>query len=220
MRHAISAKIILDGAILILLFGLEAVVDAQEDCAHVVGATATQSDTTGTWMIAATVSSTETGWDKYADEWRIENPADGAILGTRVLAHPHENEQPFTRSLSGVEIPGDIDVVTISARDSMLGYCGDTFQLTLRGTTIAPSQDLESATSTTTLAPSSNVSGTFTNETVANLTDSPVFSMERRHPPTLIIDSTIMEETPVSRAASRRLLSWAALVWSFGWTLL
>jgi hypothetical protein len=45
----------------------------------------------------------DTGWDDYADGWRIETPA-GEVLGTRVLHHPHVEEQPFTRSLGGVEI--------------------------------------------------------------------------------------------------------------------
>ena len=50
-------------------------------------------------------------------------------LGERVLAHPHENEQPFTRSLSGVVIPDGVDTVTIAARDSVLGFCGEVFVL-------------------------------------------------------------------------------------------
>ena len=33
---------------------------------------------------------------------------DGKVLGYRKLHHPHENEQPFTRSLSGVEIPDEV----------------------------------------------------------------------------------------------------------------
>jgi hypothetical protein len=105
--------------------------DAEEGCAHVVDATASLSADGITWTIAATVSSTETGWDKYADEWKVES--EGIVLGTRTLAHPHVTEQPFTRSLSGIEIPDDVSVVTVSARDSVLGYCGDSFELRIRG---------------------------------------------------------------------------------------
>ena len=46
------------------------------------------------------------------------------MLGERVLAHPHETEQPFTRSLSGVAIPPNIAEVTVAAHDLVLGFCG------------------------------------------------------------------------------------------------
>ena len=66
------------------------------DCAHVVGAAVNLDGSTAT--ISATVLSADTGWDKYADRWEVRAP-DGRVLGERVLAHPHENEQPFTRAL-------------------------------------------------------------------------------------------------------------------------
>jgi len=46
-----------------------------------------------------TLSHADTGWEDYADGWRVELE-DGTVLGTRVLGHPHVNEQPFTRSAS------------------------------------------------------------------------------------------------------------------------
>lgn len=46
----------------------------------------------------------DTGWDHYADGWEILD-ADGNSIGFRKLHHPHVNEQPFTRSLSGVDLP-------------------------------------------------------------------------------------------------------------------
>jgi hypothetical protein len=58
----------------------------------------------GTWRFDVTVRHADTGWDHYANRWDVVAP-DGTILGTRTLLHPHENEQPFTRSLSGVSIP-------------------------------------------------------------------------------------------------------------------
>ncbi len=33
----------------------------------------------------------------YVDGWHVET-AEGEILGTRILLHPHVGEQPFTRS--------------------------------------------------------------------------------------------------------------------------
>lgn len=70
-----------------------------------------------------TVKHADTGWDHYANQWQVLAP-DGTVLGTRVLYHPHVEEQPFTRSLSGVKIPGDVRWVTVRARDSVHGYGG------------------------------------------------------------------------------------------------
>jgi len=70
-----------------------------------------------------TVRHADAGWDHYANEWQVVAP-DGTVLGTRTLYHPHVNEQPFTRSLSGVRIPPDIHSVTIRARDTVHGYGG------------------------------------------------------------------------------------------------
>lgn len=63
------------------------------------------------------------GWDHFANKWDVVAP-DGTILATRVLHHPHENEQPFTRSLGGIMIPDGITTVTVLARDSVHGYGG------------------------------------------------------------------------------------------------
>lgn len=99
---------------------------APEGCADVIDATiSTSAD--GTASISATISSVETGWDKYADRFDV---LDGdVIIGTRVLVHPHVDEQPFTRSLTGVEIPDGRASVTIRAHDSVVGYCGIEFDL-------------------------------------------------------------------------------------------
>jgi len=56
---------------------------------------------------------------------------DGKVLATRSLAHPHVNEQPFTRSLSGVKIPKGIKVVTIRAYDLVHKFGGKTMQVKL-----------------------------------------------------------------------------------------
>ncbi len=73
------------------------------------------------WRFSVTILHPETGWDDYADGWRVELP-DGTVLGTRVLHHPHENEQPFTRSLSGVAIPEGIDTMFVRAKTSVEGW--------------------------------------------------------------------------------------------------
>ncbi len=65
----------------------------------------------------------DTGWKHYADSWEVLD-SKGNVLGKRVLVHPHVDEQPFTRSLSGVKIPAAINTVTIRAHDSVHKYGG------------------------------------------------------------------------------------------------
>ena len=68
----------------------------------------------------------DTGWDHYADGWEVLD-ADGNRLGFRELMHPHVNEQPFTRSLRGVVIPGTAtrEVLRLRARCSVDGWNDD-----------------------------------------------------------------------------------------------
>ena len=54
--------------------------------------------------VSVTLAHPDTGWDHYADGWRIETE-DGTIIGTRELLHPHVEEQPFTRSLTVNDLP-------------------------------------------------------------------------------------------------------------------
>lgn len=82
----------------------------------------------GTYTVSATVSSADTGEDKYADAWEVRS-GDGTVLGVRELLHPHVDEQPFTRSLNDVAIPDDVETVTLAARDSVEGFCGDVFEV-------------------------------------------------------------------------------------------
>ena len=91
---------------------------------------ATLSPSGESYRVSATVKHADEGWDHYADAWRIVT-ADGTVLGTRELAHPHVNEQPFTRSLSGVVIPNQIGEVFIEARDSVHGWGGKRVMLTV-----------------------------------------------------------------------------------------
>ncbi|MEM0947610.1 MAG: hypothetical protein AAGK37_09410 [Pseudomonadota bacterium] len=74
-----------------------------------------------TWTFSVTLSHGDTGWDDYADGWRVVL-ADGTVLGTRELLHPHVEEQPFTRSLSGVSIPDGTEEVYIEARTNTDGW--------------------------------------------------------------------------------------------------
>jgi hypothetical protein len=94
---------------------------ATAGCADVIAGSIEWSGDTAT--VSATVRSSDTGWDKYADRWEVRLE-DGTVLGERILTHPHETEQPFTRSLPVVSIPADTDSVLIVAHDSVAGWCG------------------------------------------------------------------------------------------------
>ena len=77
----------------------------------------------GTYRFDVTVEHADTGWEHYADAWEVVAP-DGTVLGTRTLLHPHVDEQPFTRSLTGVAIPEGITEVSLRAHDSVDGLGG------------------------------------------------------------------------------------------------
>ena len=82
------------------------------------------------WRFNVTLAHGDTGWDHYADAWRVLAP-DGTVLGTRTLYHPHVDEQPFTRSLGGVSIPEGVATVMIEAHDSVHGWAAAKFEVTL-----------------------------------------------------------------------------------------
>ncbi|MEM1365826.1 MAG: hypothetical protein AAGH82_08765 [Pseudomonadota bacterium] len=86
----------------------------------------------GTYLFDVTVQHADEGWEHYANAFEIVGP-DGNVLGTRVLAHPHVEEQPFTRSLSRVEIPAGLTEVTVRAVDSVHGIGGKTMLIALPG---------------------------------------------------------------------------------------
>lgn len=73
------------------------------------------------WRIDVALRHADTGWDHYADAWRVV-AADGTVLGTRVLYHPHVEEQPFTRGLDGVSIPADVHRVYVEGHDKVHGW--------------------------------------------------------------------------------------------------
>ena len=83
-----------------------------------------------TWAFHVSVEHPDTGWEDYADGWDVVTP-DGEVIKpdpdspfTRLLLHPHENEQPFTRSQSGIAIPEGVTQVRVRAHDLVDGYGG------------------------------------------------------------------------------------------------
>ena len=69
------------------------------------------------WRVSVTLRHADSGWKHYANLWVVET-LGGKELGRRVLYHPHENEQPFTRSQT-VKIPAGISKVRIRAGDNL-----------------------------------------------------------------------------------------------------
>lgn len=102
--------------------------------ADVVGVKLRPGAAAGQWSFDVTVRSRDRGWDYYAERFEIVAP-DGTILGTRVLLHPHEDEQPFTREVDNVRIPADVRSVAVRAwmkRGSQLRAAGgETFTVAL-----------------------------------------------------------------------------------------
>lgn len=92
-------------------------------CPEVLDVALVQSSP-GVFTVNTTVRSLDVPGVSFADAWEVRD-SDGNVLGTRILAHDHANEQPFTRSLSGVEIPTDVTRIEVEARDSDRGFCGE-----------------------------------------------------------------------------------------------
>lgn len=80
-----------------------------------------QKGSNNRWSVSVTLEHGDTGWDHYADNWRVVD-VEGNILGDRVLAHPHVDEQPFTRSLHSVVVPENINTVYVEAHDKVHGW--------------------------------------------------------------------------------------------------
>jgi hypothetical protein len=78
----------------------------------------------GVWRFDVTVRHNDQGWDHYADAWQVIDPRGGEILGERILAHPHDNEQPFTRSQSGIAMPAGLTRVLVRAKCNVHGFGG------------------------------------------------------------------------------------------------
>lgn len=95
----------------------------------------------GAWTFHVTVLHPDTGWEDYADGWDVVT-LEGSVLKvnpedpfTRLLLHPHENEQPFTRSQSGIVIPEGVTQVIVRAHDLVDGFGGKTVLVDLTAET-------------------------------------------------------------------------------------
>ena len=62
------------------------------------------------YTFAVTVSSPDTGCDRYADWWEVITP-EGELIYRRVLLHTHVDEQPFERTGGTVAISPEREVI-------------------------------------------------------------------------------------------------------------
>jgi len=105
-----------------------------------------QQASDGTWTFYVTVRHPDTGWEDYANGWDVVLP-DGTVVKqnpddefTRLLLHPHETEQPFTRSQSRLVIPEGVTTVTVRAHDLVDGWGG---QVVVVDLTVAVGENFE-----------------------------------------------------------------------------
>ena len=86
-----------------------------------------------------TVKHNDEGWEHYANGWEVLSP-EGKILAVRVLRHPHNNEQPFVRSMP-VKIPPGISEVVVRAHDNVHKYGGRKMTVKLQTDPIKPANE-------------------------------------------------------------------------------
>ena len=106
------------------------------DYAHVLGINVS-TRAAGTYTVAATVRHRDEGWEHYADAFEVSAADDTSNVtnGLRILTHPHDTEQPFTRSQSSINATGSIRV---HARDNIHGEGGSVITLDLTQPSVFP----------------------------------------------------------------------------------
>jgi hypothetical protein len=85
----------------------------------------------GSWCFDTSVRHNDQDWEHYADRWEVLD-LNGNQLGYRSLGHPHDDEQPFTRSRCKIKIPSEITKVIVRAKCNKHGFGGKPFIVTLK----------------------------------------------------------------------------------------
>lgn len=75
----------------------------------------------GNYRFTVTVKSPDKGCVQYADWWEVISDNGTQLLNRRILMHSHVNEQPFSRSGSGVNIK-PTDKVIVRVHMNTTGY--------------------------------------------------------------------------------------------------
>ena len=113
----------------LMIFGLLLSSSVFASNVEIVNVVLTKSS--GTWRANVTLNHADTGWKHYADAWRLVDEKGGEI-SKRTLYHPHVNEQPFTRSLSNIQIPENTKIIFIEAHDLNRGWSPNKVKVDLR----------------------------------------------------------------------------------------
>ena len=108
------------------------------ECPDVIRVDITR-DADGTHTIAATVSSPYETVDHFVNAITVQAPA-GEELARLDLVEAHVDQQPFTETLTGVEIEPSMTEVVVRGHDSINGWCGLTIRADVPD---APATDVE-----------------------------------------------------------------------------
>lgn len=82
------------------------------------------------WRVSVTLKHADAGWGHYADQWRVVTD-ERDVVATRVLLHPHVEEEPFTRSLFNVIIPEGTTILFVEAHDTVHGWAKERLKVDL-----------------------------------------------------------------------------------------
>ena len=118
---------------LAILLILAAFKPAYADDVKILAADFNKTDN-NLWSVNITLKHSDTGWDHYADNWRVVD-SESNIFGDRVLYHPHFDEIPFTRSLNNVRVPEGITIVYIEVHDKVHGWTSNRLEVNLSKST-------------------------------------------------------------------------------------
>lgn len=188
----------------------------EEGCSDVVKVSAWQAADDGTWSFEVTISSADTGWDKYCDKFEIRAGIVGTVLATRAISEPNVNEQPFTRILSGVKMPSDDMKVVVAAHDSILGFCGSEVSLQLSSGVSAPIALPSEGITTPTVAPQRTTSEPTTvpieTPMVGPTTDSGTVTVQPTPGETGLVASIQENESADTSSSTRMQVSFADFV--------
>jgi hypothetical protein len=80
----------------------------------------------GSYTFNVTMTSPYDTAKRYADGIRVRSVDGTTVYGQTTLGHDHASEQPFTRSVSSVEIPDGVDEVVVEGHDQVSGWGGGT----------------------------------------------------------------------------------------------
>ena len=73
--------------------------------------------------ISVTVQHADSGWKHYANRYDVLQ-VGGKLITTRVLRHPHVDEQPFRRESGAIVIPHEVEKLKVRAHDLVHGLGG------------------------------------------------------------------------------------------------